>query len=324
MEQAKAGRLGGPGGVALPPVARAPRKGLFARIWGELKREEARTGWLFLAPAMVYFAIFTGFPLVYGFWVSLQEWNLMSPRMTFVGADNYLALLDDNTFHECLLNTTIFTVGIVACVIVFSFLVSVLLNQKVRRMTLFRGIFYSPAVTSVVAISVVWLWVLDPEYGLINQLLRAIDIVGPRWLADSNWALPGLVMTAAWRNVGYFAVVFLAGLQGIDQMYYEAASIDGANWWSRFRHITVPMLAPTTFFVLVMTIIMSFQVFALVYVMTGGGPGGTTAVIVFYLYKQAFVYFRMGYASAVGYVLFAIIFILTLIQFRFLGKAAEV
>lgn len=312
------------GGLVLPPVAGPPRKGLLARIWGELRREEARTGWLFLLPAMVYFSIFTGFPLVYGFWVSLHEWNMMSPRMTFIGAENYLDLLDDPTFLECLANTTSFTVGIVLCVIIFSFLVAVLLNQKIRNMTFFRGVFYSPAVTSVVAISVVWLWILDPEYGFINQVLRMINVIGPRWLADSSWALPGLVMTAAWRNIGYFAVVFLAGLQGIDQMYYEAASIDGANWWGRFRHITVPMLMPTTFFVLVMTVILSFQVFALVYVMTGGGPGGATSVIVFYLYKQAFIYFRMGYASAVGYVLFVIIFALTLFQFRFLGKTAEV
>jgi multiple sugar transport system permease protein len=322
MGQARVGGLGGPGSM-LPPAA-MPRQGLLARLWGELRREEARTGWLFLLPAMVYFAIFTGFPLVYGFWVSLQEWNMMSPRMTFIGADNYLALLDDHTFRESLSNTAVFTAGIVVCVIVFSFLVAVLLNQKIRSMTFFRGVFYSPAVTSVVAISVVWLWILDPEYGLINQVLHGVGAVGPRWLADSNWVLLGLIMTAAWRNIGYFAVVFLAGLQGIDQMYYEAASIDGANWWGRFRHITVPMLMPTTFFVLVMTVITSFQVFALVYVMTGGGPGGASSVIVFYLYKQAFVYFRMGYASAVGYVLFAIIFALTLIQFRFLGRAAEV
>ncbi|MHB1133908.1 MAG: carbohydrate ABC transporter permease [Chloroflexota bacterium] len=311
------------GGLAAPPMM-PPRKGLLARFLGELRREEARTGWMFLLPAMIYFAIFTGFPLAYGFWVSLQEWNMMSPRMTFIGADNYLALAEDNTFRESLANTAIFTAGIVVCVIIFSFLMAVLLNQKLRSMTFFRGVFYSPAVTSVVAIGVVWLWILDPEYGLINQALRAFDIIGPRWLADSNWALPGLVMTASWRNIGYFAVVFLAGLQGIDQMYYEAASIDGANWWGRFRHITVPMLTPTTFFVLVMTVILSFQVFALVYVMTGGGPGGATSVLVFYLYKQAFVYFRMGYASAVGYVLFVIIFALTLIQFRFLGRASEV
>ncbi|MDA8219332.1 MAG: sugar ABC transporter permease [Dehalococcoidales bacterium] len=313
------------GGLAVSGPPERPRGGgPLSGIWKELRRSETQAGWLFMAPALLIFLGFVGFPTVYGFWVSLHDWNLMTPDMTFIGARNYTELMGDPRFLESLYNTTYFTVGIVACIIVLSFLMAQLLNQKVRGITFFRGAVYSPAVTSVIAIGAVWFWVLDPEYGLINQVLLGLGVEGPRWLGDANWAMPGLILTAAWRNIGYFAVIYLAGLQGIDQMYYEAASIDGANWWGRFRHITVPLLMPTTFFVVVMTIILSFQVFPLIYVMTGGGPGGATSVIVFYLYQQAFIYFRMGYASAIGYVLFAIIFALTLVQFRFLGKHAEV
>jgi multiple sugar transport system permease protein len=148
-------------------------------------------------------------------------------------------------------------------------------------------------------------------------------MIGPRWLSDQRLALITLILTAAWRNVGYFATIFLAGLQGIDSMYYEAAHIDGAGAWGCFRRITLPLLRPTMLFVVIISVILSFQVFALVYVMTGGGPAGSTSVIVFYLYQQAFTYFRMGYACAIGYVLFGIIFVLTLVQFKFFGKQVE-
>jgi multiple sugar transport system permease protein len=163
----------------------------------------------------------------------------------------------------------------------------------------------------------------DPQYGLINQVLAALGVDGPIWLADTRWALPSLIITAGWRNIGYFATIFLAGLQGIDRMYYESARIDGAGSWASFRHITLPLLRPTILFVVVMSVILSFQVFALVYVMTGGGPAGSTSVLVYYLYQQAFTYFRMGYASAVGYIIFVIIFVLTIIQFKAFGKSVE-
>lgn len=205
----------------------------------------------------------------------------------------------------------------------FSLAAALLLDLKLRYIQVYRTILYFPAVTSMVAIGIVWVWMLDPEYGLINQLLRIVGIEGPLWLADPKMALPALVITAAWRNVGYFATIFLAGLQAIDLTYYEAARMDGAGAWDCFRRITLPLLRPTILFVVVMSVILSFQVFALVYVMTGGGPAGSTSVIVFYLYQQAFTYFRMGYASAVGYVLFIIIFGLTLVQFKLFGKQAD-
>jgi len=200
---------------------------------------------------------------------------------------------------------------------------ALLIDLKLRFIKLYRTILYLPAVTSLVAIGIVWVWLFDPQYGLIDQILRGFGFDGPLWLADPDVALLALVITAAWRNVGYFATIFLAGLQGIDVQYYEAAHIDGAGPWACFWSITLPLLRPTVLFVVVMSVILSFQVFALVYVMTAGGPAGSTSVIVFYLYQQAFTYFRMGYASAVGYVLFIIIFVLTLLQFKFFGKKVE-
>lgn len=291
---------------------------------GRMRRnEQTRFAWLSLMPALLFFAVFVGFPVVYSFYLSFHEWNMMSPTAEWVGLQNYAALLRDEMFIRSLVQTTVFTAGITACIVVFSLATAVLLDQKLTRIRLYRTISYLPAVTSVVAIGIVWLWIFDPQYGLINQLLRGIGVIGPRWLADTRLALPALIITAAWRNIGYFATIFLAGLQGIDAMYYEAARIDGAGAWGCFRRITLPLLRPTTLFVVIMSVILSFQVFALVYVMTGGGPAGATSVIVFYLYQQAFTYFRMGYACAVGYVLFAIIFVLTLVQFKFFGKQVE-
>jgi multiple sugar transport system permease protein len=287
------------------------------------RHEEARFAWVSLAPALLFFAVFVGFPVVYSFYLSFHDWNMMSPRPDWVGLENYRALLRDELFIRSLLQTTIFTAGITVCIVVLSLGTALLLDQRLRRIGLYRTIYYLPAVTSVVAIGIVWLWIFDPQFGLVNQLLRAVGVSGPRWLSDQRLALTTLILTAAWRNVGYFATIFLAGLQGIDTMYYEAAHIDGAGAWGCFRRITLPLLRPTLLFVVIISVILSFQVFALVYVMTGGGPAGSTSVIVFYLYQQAFTYFRMGYACAIGYVLFGIIFVLTLVQFKFFGKQVE-
>jgi multiple sugar transport system permease protein len=288
-----------------------------------LRVEEARFAWLSLAPALFFFALFVGFPVVYSFVLSFEDWNMTSPDSHWVGLANYQELLGDETFLRSLLQTTIFTVAITTAVVIFSLAMALLINLRLRFIKVYRTVLYLPAVTSLVAIGIVWVWLFDPQYGLINQILRGIGLEGPLWLADPGVALFALVITAAWRNIGYFATIFLAGLQGIDVQYYEAARIDGAGPWACFWGITLPLLRPTVLFVVVMSVILSFQVFALVYVMTVGGPAGSTSVIVFYLYQQAFTYFRMGYASAVGYVLFVIIFALTLLQFKFFGKQVD-
>jgi multiple sugar transport system permease protein len=286
--------------------------------------EETRFAWLAILPAMAFFAVFVGFPVGYSFWLSFHEWNMMAATPTWIGLENYTALAGDREFLRSLAQTALFTVGITACIVVLSLAMALLLDQKLRFIKLYRTVFYLPAVTSLVAIGIVWVWMFDPQYGLINQALKGIGVEGPLWLADPRHALVALVITAAWRNVGYFATVFLAGLQGIDDMYYEAARIDGAGPWASFWLITLPLLKSTIVFVVVLSVILSFQVFALIYVMTSGGPAGSTSVLVFYLYQQAFTYFRMGYASAIGFVLFAIIFVLTVLQFRAFGKTVEV
>jgi multiple sugar transport system permease protein len=285
--------------------------------------EETRFAWLAILPAIAFFGVFVGFPVGYSFWLSFHEWNMMAATPTWIGLENYAALASDRDFLRSLIQTALFTVGITACILVLSLGMALLLDEKLRWIRLYRTIFYLPAVTSLVAIGIVWVWMFDPQFGLINQALRGTGVEGPLWLADTRLALVSLVITAAWRNVGYFATVFLAGLQGIDAMYYEAARIDGAGRWASFRYVTLPLLKPTIVFVVVLSVILSFQVFALVYVMTSGGPAGSTSVLVFYLYQQAFTYFRMGYASAIGFVLFAIIFVLTVLQFKAFGKTVE-
>jgi multiple sugar transport system permease protein len=285
--------------------------------------EETRFAWLAILPALVFFGVFVGFPVGYSFWLSFHEWNIMAASPTWVGLENYAALASDRDFLRSLVQTAFFTVGITACILVLSLGMALLLDEKLRWIKAYRTIFYLPAVTSLVAIGIVWVWMFDPQFGVINQALRAVGVEGPLWLADTRLALVCLIVTAAWRNIGYFATVFLAGLQGIDAMYYEAARIDGAGRWASFRFVTLPLLKSTIVFVVVLAVILSFQVFALVYVMTGGGPAGSTSVLVFYLYQQAFTYFRLGYASAVGFVLFVIIFALTVLQFKAFGKAVE-
>jgi multiple sugar transport system permease protein len=285
--------------------------------------EETRWGYIFLAPVLAYLAVFVLFPVLYAFYLSFHEWNMPSPTMKFVGLQNYQELFKDPTFILSLVNTAIFTFGVIGSIVVLSLALALALDSKMRGINFFRGLYYTPAVTSVIVIAAVWTWMYEPNFGILNQLAKMVGLPQLRWLSDTNSALPSVIITAVWRNVGYFGVIFLAGLQGIDTMYYEAAKTDGANVWQRFRHVTIPLLMPTTFYVVVMGIISSFQVFGLIYAMTGGGPVNATSVIVYYLYKQAFVYFKMGYASATAYVLFAIIFSLTLIQFRLMGRRIE-
>ena len=306
----------------MPVPAAAPDRDVRrprTRWWNE----ETRFAWAAITPALLFFGLFVGFPFGYSFYLSFHEWNMMAEKPTWVGMENYVSLIKDAEFLKSLAQTAIFTVGITVVIVVFSLGMAMLLDQKLRWIKLYRALFYLPAVTSLVAIGIVWVWMFDPQYGLINQALRGIGVAGPLWLADTRVALVALILTAAWRNVGYFATIFLAGLQGIDNMYYESARIDGAGRWAMFRRITLPLLKPTIVFVMVMSVILSFQVFALVYVMTQGGPAGSTSVLVFYLYQQAFTYFRMGYASAVGYVLFVLIFVITILQFKAFGKTVE-
>ena len=302
-------------------AARAPRGGLI----GYIRQEQARYGTLFVLPSLLFFCLFIVYPVAYSFYLGFYDWNPLEPKPTWVGLDNYRELLSDPSFLRTIANTLVFTAGTLAVTVVASVALALALNQGLRGTSVYRGVYYSPVVTSLIATGVIWLWILDPQYGIVNQLLRAGGLPAPGWAADTAWAMPTVILTFSWREIGYFTVIYLAGLQGIPQELKEAARIDGCGPWRVFRHVTVPLLMPTTLFVLVLGVVRATQnSFGVVYVMTGGGPVGTTNVIVLYLYQQAFEFFRLGYASAVAYVLFVFVFGLAMLQFRLIGKRTEI
>jgi len=233
-----------------------------------------------------------------------------------VGLANYAKLAADPLFHKVLLNSVYFVVGTIPPQTILALLLAVALNQKIHFRTFYRTAYFMPVVTSMVAVAMVWQWLYQPEFGVINSFLKMLGIAGPQWLFSDIWAMPAVIAVGVWKNVGYSIVIFLAALQGVPEELYDAAKIDGAGPWSRFRHVTLAMISPSIFFVIVMSIIGSFQTFDSIYIMTQGGPANATMVIVYYLYQFAFQFYQMGYAAAVAYVLFVILFVVTLIQWR--------
>ncbi len=301
----------------LTTVHRGARRQIFT--------EQSRYGIMFVLPTFVFFCIFIAWPLAYSFYLGFFEWSPLQTRATPVGLANYEELLTSPSFLRAVTNTFVFTVGVVGLTVVGSLATALALNQGLRGTAFFRGVYYSPVVTSLVATAVIWLWILDPQFGIVNRTLRSLGLPAPGWAADAFWAMPTVTVTFAWREIGYCTVIYLAGLQGIPTELKEAARIDGCGAWRVLRHITLPLLMPTTLFVLVLGVIRATQnSFGVVYVMTSGGPVEATNVIVLYLYQQAFEFFRMGYASAVAYVLFVFVFVATLIQFKLLGKRTEI
>lgn len=267
-----------------------------------------------LLPNLIGFLLFTLWPVLASFLLSFTEWDLLQP-MKFVGIQNYINLFQDEIFIKVFGNTLYFTIVSVPIGIVISLLLAVALNQGLRGIKFYRAAYFLPVISSMVAVAVIWQWIYNPEYGVLNYFLSVFGIEGPSWLTSTKWAMPAVIVTSIWKNVGFNMLIFLAGLQAIPESYYEAADIDGATWLKKFRHITIPLLSPTTFFVSVMSVIGSFQVFDSVFLMTQGGPARSTSVMVHYIYENAFQFFKMGYASAMSYVLFFIIAIITLIQF---------
>ena len=281
-----------------------------------LGNEQTRTALLALLPSFVIFCVFTLYPVFHSLYLSFFNVSLISSRRSFVGWNNYAALIKNPTFQKAVLNTVIYTLGVVPAGIILSLFAAVLLNNKLKFRGLFRTAFFTPVVTSMVAVAIVWSWMLEPNYGLINSLLSKIGIAGPGWLTDPKWALPSVILLSIWKNLGYNMVIFLAGLQDIPRDIYESADIDGATPVQKFIYITLPLLRGPLGFAAIVSVIKSMQVFGQIYVMTGGGPANSTMVIVYYLYQQAFEFYRLGYASAVAWVLFAAIFVLTLLQNR--------
>lgn len=284
-----------------------------------LQWAEARWAYLFLLPNLLLFALFTIYPVLASFFYSLNKWTLHNP-MEFVGLTNYQGLIQDETFRKVFGNTLYYTAGILPFQTALGLLIAIGLNQRIRFMTGYRALYFVPVVTSMVAVSFVWQWMYQPQYGVINSLLKGLGVEGPNWLFSKGWAMPSVIAMSIWKNVGYSVVLYLAALQGVPESLYESAMIDGATAWRRFWHITLPMISPTTFFIIVLTIIGSFQSFDQIYVLTQGGPARATSVIVHYLYENGFQWFNMGYAAAIAYVLFALLFILTILQWTYRAR----
>ncbi|MBO0461620.1 MULTISPECIES: carbohydrate ABC transporter permease [Enterococcus] len=281
----------------------------------KLKRKNTLIAWSFIAPNFIGFLIFTLVPVVFSLVLAFMKWDSFSTP-EFVGLQNFTRMLSDDTFWISLKNTFLYTIGVVPLTLVCSLGLAILLNQKIRGVKFFRTAFFFPYVTSLVAIAVVWSMLFHPTMGPINQFLRVFIENPPGWLSSSDWALTAIIIVSVWRGMGYYMILYLAGLQGISKELYEAAAMDGANKWKQFRHITVPALRPTTFFVTIMLVINCFKIFDLVQVMTDGGPGRATNVLVYQVYSEAFVKFNFGYASAIAMVLFVIVLVITVIQFK--------
>jgi multiple sugar transport system permease protein len=236
--------------------------------------------------------------------------------MQWVGLDNYANLLTDPTTRQVFLHTLVYVVGYLPLVYVGGLALALVLNQRLKGRAFLRATYFLPVVTSWVVVALVWKWLLNPANGLVNQLLGFFGVPGPGWWTDPHWALPAVILSSAWKDLGFVMVILLAGLQSIPSDVYEAALVDGANGWQRFWRITLPLLSPSTFFVVVISLINGFQVFDQVYVMTGGGPSGSSQVVVGHIYDLTFRYGRAGEASALSWILFAVILLITVLQVR--------
>jgi ABC-type sugar transport system permease subunit len=282
------------------------------------KKGDFLSAMLFLSPTLVIFTAFILFPVFFSFYLSFHSWNMFSGDTTFVGLENYSRMIQDAEFWQVLGNTAVYTFGTIPINMALSLWVAYLLNKKLKGKKFLRTAFFAPVIISPVAAAVIWRWMYDPNFGLVNYLISFLGIGSINWLNEPTAAMFALIIMGVWKTFGINMILFSAGLQGIPDNYYEAAELDGAGKWAKFYHITIPMLAPTTFFIMIMSMISSFQVFDIVYVLTSGGPMGSTKVLVFYVYEYAFKFFEMGYASAISYFLFAVLFILTMLQVKYM------
>ena len=273
----------------------------------------ALTVLVFLAPSAVPLVLFTVVPMLRALWTSLHQWNLLAP-MKWVGLDNYLHLLQDPETHRAFANTAYYIAGYLPLVYLGGLGLALALNAAIPLRNFLRGVYFLPVVASWIVVALIWRWLLNPSVGIVNYLLGLIGITGPGWWTDPAWAMPSIILASAWKDLGFVMVILLAGLQGIPQDLYEAARVDGAGWWSRLFHITLPMLSPTTFFVVVISLINGFQVFDQVYAMTGGGPAGASTVVVQQVYDLTFRYGQAGMASALSWLLFLVVLAVTIIQ----------
>jgi multiple sugar transport system permease protein len=284
------------------------------RKLGKMERREEREFYLFISPWIIGFLLFGAGPIVGSMVLSFTDWSLLAPPK-WVGLANFRRIFSDQFVRIALLNTLYYGVGSVILGTCVSFLLALLLNQKVRGQALFRTAFYLPSVVSGIAVALLWINIFNPDFGLLNQVLRNLGVQNPPgWLVSPTWAMPALIIMSLW-GAGGSMVIYLAGLQSIPEHLYEAASIDGAGILSKFWNITVPMMSPIIFFNLIVGFITSLQAFVQIFVMTNGGPANATLVYGLYIYRNAFVFFQMGYASALSWILFMVIIAITIVQF---------
>ncbi|MDD2503462.1 MAG: sugar ABC transporter permease [Clostridia bacterium] len=285
-----------------------------------IKKQEAKVGWLFIAPALIGFSIFTYGSIIRSCYYSLTEWDLLT-KPKFIGLKNYMTIFSDPYFFQYMKNTLFFVVTLVPIVMVISLFLALLINVKSKSKgvgNLYRTALFLPSITSTVAISMVWLWIFNPDMGIINNFLYYIGFTEvPQWLASTTWSKPALVIMRVWQMSGYYMIMFLAGLQTIPKSLYEASEVDGATKNQQFWRITIPMLSNMFFMVTILLVIEAFNMFESVFIMTSGGPLGSTSTIMYYIYEKAFRYYEMGYASALAWVFFVVILCITLIQYKF-------
>ncbi|MCC6311519.1 MAG: sugar ABC transporter permease [Trueperaceae bacterium] len=313
-------------GPGSPTVARRSRLGTWVADLAPYfrkpnSRQEMLMALSFLAPSLLVLVAFVYFPIVWAFGISFTNWQAGAGTTSFVGVKNYVDSLTSGDFQNALKNSLYFLVLKLPIDMALSLLVALLLNQKLRGMSVFRVALFMPVVTSMVAAAAIWRVLYNPSSGFFNTVLNSLGFLSLRWLRDPNLAMPSVVLVALWKGLGYNIVIFLAGLQSISRVYYEAAEIDGATTWQRFRYITLPLLSPVTYFVLLIGVINSFKVFSLVHVLApDGGPLNSVEVLVFYLYRLTFQRFKFGQGAAVSFILFAIVLGLTFIQQRVAEK----
>lgn len=281
-------------------------------------------GYLFIIPVLLLFSVFRIYPLIRSFFLGFHQWNILSPIKPFVGLQNYRELFEDAVFVQGFKNTIIYTVTLIFVGTIIALFLALLLDRKFKLKGTFKLVYFLPVITPMVAAAVIWEWLYQPQFGLFNGILKYLGLPTQQWLMSKDQALMSVIIFSMWKGVGYNMIIFLAGLQGIPNIYYEAARIDGANSFQCFKGITLPLLMPTTLFVIVMSTISTLQVFTQIYVMTEGGPINATMVVVLHIYKVGFDFLRFGYASAIATVLFIFILAITVLQLKFLGKRAEV
>jgi multiple sugar transport system permease protein len=279
-----------------------------------MARREAIAGWLFILPAILGVVVWVAGPMLYSVWLSMTDWDVLRPPR-FIGAQNFIDMASDRLFYKSLWVTFLYTIFHVPLTLILAFLVALLLNTKTRGIAFFRMLYYLPSIVPAVANAVLWMWIFNSEFGLLNLLINKLGFDKVLWLQNPNTALPALIIMSLW-SLGGVMIIYLAGLNGIPEQLYEAASIDGAGSVTKFFRITLPMMTSVIFFNLILQIIGSFQVFTTSYLMTQGGPNYATTFYVLYLFDNAFSFFEMGYASALAWVLFFIILALSLLVFR--------